>query len=94
MKTISGGGKGRNHLFLEHMSASKEQQNFFEASGRHQPMLGQFLSADFWSCDDHPVFVQNHCPVLGIPENCRGLLEEQPDNNLFVGSAEIKSIHL
>lgn len=47
MKTMSGGGKGRNHLFLEHLSASKEQQKSFEASGRHQPMLGQFLRADF-----------------------------------------------
>lgn len=47
MKTISGGGKGRDHLFLKHLSASKEQQNSFEASGRHQPTLGQFLSADF-----------------------------------------------
>lgn len=47
MKTKSGSGKGRNDLFLEHLSASKEQQKLFEASGRHQPMLGQFLSADF-----------------------------------------------
>lgn len=47
MKTISGGGKGRDDLFLEHLSASKEQQKLFEPSGRHQPMLGRFLSADF-----------------------------------------------
>lgn len=47
MKTISGGGKGRDNLFLEHLSASKEQQKLFEASDRHQPTLGQFLSADF-----------------------------------------------
>lgn len=47
MKTIPGGGKGRNDLLLEHLSASKNQQKLFEASGRHEPTLGQFLSADF-----------------------------------------------
>lgn len=47
MKTILGGGKGRNDLFLEHLSASKKQQKLFEASGRHKPTLAQFLSADF-----------------------------------------------
>lgn len=47
MKTISGAEKERDDLFLEHQSASKEQQNLFEPSGRHQPTLGWFSSAGF-----------------------------------------------
>lgn len=46
MKTISGDKKESDDLFLDHQPASKEQ-NSFEPSGRHQPMLGWFSSAGF-----------------------------------------------
>lgn len=47
MKAVSTGEKERDDLFLEHLSASKKQQNLFEPSGRHQPTLGWFPSAGF-----------------------------------------------
>lgn len=45
MKTVSAGEKERGDLFLEHLSASKEQKNLFEQSGWHQPTLGWFPTA-------------------------------------------------